>query len=255
MAAFTGAQAAPLTLVIQPSQGETMTVRAHQALADYLSRASGERIVVVTPPNFLAHWETIRRNSNVDLVLDDAHFTDYRVDRLGFHVLAKLPGTVSYSLVAAEGIRARDPLLLTGKKVASFGPPSIGAARLNAMFPNPSRRPSIIDITAVEQGLDLLKQRKVDAAMLPTSAIGDAVDRGRLSVLTTTEPAPRMALSASPKLDSHVREKIRNALLRATESADGKHMLGEMQFSRFEAATAAMYAGQSRLLRDVWGYR
>lgn len=252
-----GAQAfaAPLTLVIQPSTGEPMSVQAHRALANYLMEVTGERVVVMAPPNFLAHWETIRRNKNVDLVLDDAHFTDYRVDRSNFHVLVKAPGAMSYSLVTARGTRLKDPLLLTGKKVASFGPPSIGAARLNAMFPNPSRRPSIIDIATVEQGLELLKQGKVDAAMLPTSAIGERADLGVLTVLTTTEPVPRMALSASPKLDVQIREKIRTALLRAGESESGKRMLEELRFSRFEPATAAIYANQSRLLRDAWGYR
>ncbi|HKQ30584.1 MAG TPA: PhnD/SsuA/transferrin family substrate-binding protein [Burkholderiales bacterium] len=247
-------QAKPLTLVIQPPQGEAVAPGGYQALAAYLEQAVGVRINVVTPPNFLAHWETIRRDQGVDLVWDDAHFTDYRVQRLRFHVLAKAPGVTGYSLVAAAGARLRDPLSLAGKKVASFGPPSIGTTRLNAMFPNPARRPSIIDISTVPQALDLLHRKKVEAAMLPTAAVSEHVDRGRLVVLITMEPTPRAALSASPRVDTRTREKIRAALLRARDSDDGKRVLEELRFSHFEFAGASTYANQGRLLRDVWGY-
>jgi len=245
---------ASLTLLIQPPQGEAVAAGGHQALAAYLSHAAGVPINVVTPPNFLAHWETIRRETGVDLVWDDAHFTDYRVQRLGFHVLAKAPGMTSYSLVASPGARISDPLSLAGKKVASFGPPSIGATRLNAMFPNPARRPSIIDITTVQQGLELLQQKKVEAAMLPTPAVSEHIDRGRLAVLISMEPTPRMALSASPRVDAKTRERIRAALLRAADSKDGKRVLADLRFSHFEAAGASTYANHARLLRDVWGY-
>jgi ABC-type phosphate/phosphonate transport system substrate-binding protein len=260
LAIGTGASAAeptsgvPLTLVIQPPQGEAIAAGGYQALANYLGHAAGTRINVVTPPNFLAHWETIRRDHGVDLVWDDAHFTDYRVQRLGFQILAKAPGVASYSLVAMAGARVQDPLSLAGKKVASFGPPSMGATRLNAMFPNPARRPSIIDIATVQQGLDLLSRKKVEAAMLPTSAVSEHVDRGRLLVLTTMEPTPGLALSASPRINPRMREKIRAALLHAGESENGRRLLENLRLSHFEAASASTYANHARLLRDVWGY-
>jgi hypothetical protein len=245
---------APLTLVIQPAQDDVPTPNGYPALAAYLAETSGSRVSIVVPPNFLAHWETIRRNRGVDLVLDDAHFTDYRVQRLGFQVLVKLPGVAGYSLVGAPGLRVRDPLSLTGKKVACFGPPSLGATRLNAMFPNPARRPSIVDITTVQQGLDLLAQNKVVAAMLPTAVISAHIGQGRLVVLTTMEPTPGLALSASSHIDAARRQKIRAALLRAPESEEGRHMLQALGISRFEFADESTYANQGRLLRDVWGY-
>lgn len=245
---------APFTLVVQPTHGVAMAPQGYQALADYLMLATGTHISVVTPPNFLAHWETIRRDNGIDLVLDDAHFTDYRIQRRGYHVLVKVPGVISYSLVASPGKRIKDPLSLTGKKVASFGPPGIGATRLNAMFPNPTRRPSIIEISTTQQGLDLLQRKKVEAAMLPTSAVTDLVNTGRVIVLTTMEPTPHLALSASPRVTKQTRERIRAALLRAGESSNGRRMLENIGLSHFEPASASVYANHARLLRDVWGY-
>jgi hypothetical protein len=246
------AQERPLVLLIQPTLGEEATRQSFQPLADYLSQAAGVTVTVVAKPNFFAHWDTVRRNAGYDLVLDDAHFTDYRVRKFGFRVLAKLPGMASYSLVVPRERRVLDPMALAGKRVASFGPPSIGATRLNAMFPNPARRPVIVDIASVNEGLDLLWQEKVEAAMLPTSAVADHITGGRLRAITTTEPILQMALSASPQLRVPVREKIRAALLQAGRSPEPDSTTANID--RFEPATAAMYANQARMLQQYCGY-
>lgn len=248
------AQDAPLIILVQPTQREEATRRAFQPLADYLAAATGARFSVTSTPNFLAHWETVRRNSGYDLVLDDAHFTDYRVQKFRFQVLARAAGTTSYSLAVARGARPRDPLELAGKKVASFGPPSIGATRLNAIFPNPSRRPAIIEVASSADGLELLAQGKVAAAMLPTAELAEAIDQNRVNVIITAEPTPNMALSASPRLTPQLREKIRAALLRLDRTNPGHELLRDTRIERFEPASAADYAGQARILRDTWGY-
>lgn len=249
-----GAQETPLVLMIQPMLGEETTRRMFQPLADYLGKEVGTPVTIVTPPNFLAHWETVRRNIGYDLVLDDAHFTDYRVQKFGFDVLARIPGTTSYSLVMLRKKRVIDPLDLAGKTVASYGPPSIGATRLSAMFPNPARRPAIVDIGSAGEGLDLLRRGKVTAAMLPTSLIGTHVGTGELAIVTTTEPTPQMAFSISPRVKESLRKKIRAVLLRAGDSTDGTSILRAANVDRFETADAAMYANQAKILKQYWGY-
>lgn len=241
-------------LLIQPTRSEEATRRAFQPLADYLGQATGSRITLVAQPNFLAHWQTVRRNAGYDLVLDDAHFTDYRVQKFGFHVLAKMPGTMSYSLVTPRTKRVFDPLELVGKTVASFGPPSIGATRLSAMFPNPTRRPTIVEIAGANEGLELVLQGKVNAAMLPTSIVSEHVAANRLFVVTSSEPTPQMALSVSPRVSAALREKIREALLQAGKPGNGERVLRHAGFERFETATPATYANQARILKDYWGY-
>jgi len=241
-------------LLIQPTLGEETTRQSYQPLADYLATAVGAPITIVSKPNFFAHWVTVRRNTGYDLVLDDAHFTDYRVKKFGFHVLAKLRGKDSYSLVVLKDKRVLDPLELAGKAVASFGPPSIGATRLSAMFPNPARRPSIIDIASAREGLELLRQQKVAAAMLPTAYVGYYVTQGEFRVVMTTEPTPQMALSASPRVRSVLRGKIGAALTETGGVAEKESLRVAAGADRFEAATAAMYDNQSRILKEYWGY-
>jgi len=127
-----------LVLAVQPVLDEGLTRKAFQPLCDYLAQATGRPCRLLTSPNFYAYWDTVRLGTAFNLVLDAAHFTDYRAQKLGYHVLAKIPDTVTYSLVTRDSELLLDAGDLVGKRVATLGIPSIGAARLNGLFPNPS---------------------------------------------------------------------------------------------------------------------
>ncbi len=245
----------PLVLIIQPILSAERTRQAFQPLADYLGRVTGRPCEIRTLPNFLAYWEVIRRNRGYHLVLDAAHFTDYRVQKLSFRVLAKIPDTVSYSLIVHESNPVFDPIELTGRTIASLGPPSIGAARLNSLFLNPSRQPIIVEVESAEEAMDLLLKHNVQAAVLPTPLVSQQMAQGGgIYVVTTTEPIPHIALSAAPTVDAALVERIRTALLNADKTEEGRAMLKAINFPKFDPATPQMYAGHSNILKEYWGY-
>ena len=252
---FSKAEPGDLVFIIQPILNEEQTQRAYQPLADYLGKIAGKRVVIRTLPNFVAYWEVMRQSNAYDLVLDAAHFTDYRAKKLGFKVLAKIPDTVSYSLIVGSGALVIDPIELIGKTVATPGAPSVGAARLNAMYPNPVRQPVIVDSGTAEESIQMLLKNKVQAAMVPTPLVSQQMAQGGgISVVTTTEPIPHIALSAAPRLNAELREKIRAALVNAPNTEDGKKMLKGINFERFDPANEQIYAGQGTLLKEYWGY-
>lgn len=242
-----------IVLLVQPVLSEQRTQQVFKPLADYISAAAGRPCRIQTLPNFLAYWDVVRRG-NFDLALDAAHFTDYRVQKMGFTPLAKIPGGVSYSLIVPDSQLVFDPQELAGKRVATLGPPSIGAARLNAMYPNPVRQPVSVEVGDSETGIDLLRQRKVDAAILPTPFVSQQMVQGGIAVVLTTEPIPHIALSASPRVPKPMQEAIRVALLRAATSDHGKKMLSAIGFERFDPATPEIYANQRKMLSGYWGY-
>lgn len=249
------AGARPLVLLIQPIHNEEQTRRAHQPLADYLGRSLRREVTILAPPNPVAYWGLVRRKPGYDLALDEAHFTDYRIQHHGFKVLVKAPGSMSYSLVVTDALRIRDPMELVGKRVASLGLPSIGAVRLTAMYLNPSRQPHILVTADIEAALEQLRKGRAQAAILPTDTVRAQMERGlRLRVITTTEPIPHIALSAAPGLDGQTRERIRQLLLKAHRSPDGRDMLTAIGFPGFEPASADLYAGHARALEKYWGY-
>jgi phosphonate transport system substrate-binding protein len=247
--------AEPLVLLIQPILSEEQTRKAFKPLCEFIAQHTQRDCRIQTAPNFLAYWDTVRRNHGYDLALDAAHFTDYRMQKHGFQVLAKMPDSVSYSLIVPGDALVIEPDELIGKTIATLGPPSIGAARLNALYPNPSRQPRILDVNSVEEGVELVAKKRVQGAILPTPVVAQQQARGvSIQVVMTTEPIPHIALSASPTLDSALRERLRAALLDADRSDDGRRMLKNIGFARLDPAGPDLYANQSRLLREYWGY-
>lgn len=244
-----------LTLAVQPVLSPEKTIQAFTPLATYLSKVTGKKVVVKTQVNFLSYWSTVSKTPKYDLVLDAAHFTDYRVKKMDYKILAKIPNGVSYSIITHDENLLLDPLELIGKKVASLGNPSIGAARLNALFTNPSRQPIFIEVGSVQEGVNLLMAKKVFAAILPTPIVSREMGQGKpINVVSTTQQVPHIALSASPDVNPAIRDKIRKALVGAHKTAAGKVMLKGIGFAKFDPASTKIYDGQAKLLKQYWGY-
>ena len=192
-----------------------------------------------------------KREKGFDLVLDAAHFTDYRIKKQGYTVLAKLPDTVSFSIVTGEDSFILDTEELIGLRVATMPSPSLGALRLESLFPNPMRIPNYIWEMNTTVAVEKLTSGEIDAAIIPTRL---ASTYDNLNLVMTTEPVPHMGLSASPDVPADVAEKIRQALLNAHTTENGKAMLTALKQDKFDPADSATYDGYSDLLKEVFGY-
>lgn len=249
------ASAEPVVLLIQPILTEEQTRKAFAPLCAFIAKRTGGACEISTAPNFMAYWDRIRRNTGYQFVLDAAHFTDWRAQKHGFHILAKMPDSVSYTLIASKDAQFIDPEELIGKSIATLGPPSIGAARLASMFPNPVRQPHIVEVSSSEAALELMAKGRVHAAILPTPFVSQQMARGApVTVITTTEPIPHIALSASANVDAKTRAGLQQALADAENTPEGRAMLKAIGFERFERASPDIYAGHSRILKEYWGY-
>ena len=245
-------QAAEYTLAIQPILPQKELQKNFQPLADYLSKVTGHTITITTQRNFLFYWTKMRkRQKGFDLVLDAAHFTDYRIRTQGYTILAKLPDTVSFSIVTGEDSFILDIEELIGLRVATMPSPSLGSLRLEELFPNPMRIPHYIWEPNTTVAVENILSGKIDAAIIPTRL---AATYDNLNIVMTTEPVPHMGLSASPDVPPEMAEKIRLALTNASTTTDGQKMLSLLKLDKFEAADNTTYDGYSDLLKEVFGY-
>ena len=229
----------------QPIFGMEKTRDAFQPLAKYLSEVTGKNVEVKTFPNFITYWNETRNAGTHDLILDAAHFTGYRAKELGFEILAKVPGTVTYSVVVPESSLVLEVDELVGKKIATLGPPSMGAAKVSLLFDNPLRQPFIYETENSEKALDLLFTGEVDAAIIPTPLVRSLEG---VSVVMTTEPSQHIALSASPRLSTEVRHYIQDALIHANSTRQGREMLNAIGFAKFENPNKDTYILAAELL-------
>ena len=240
------------TLAIQPILPQKELVENFQPLADFMSKASGHTITLHTERNFLFYWTKMRRgNEGFDFVLDAAHFTDYRIKTKHYQVLAKFPDTVSFSIVTGEDSFILDPEELIGLRVATMPSPSLGALRLEELFPNPMRIPHYVWEFNTTLAVEKIRSGEIDAAIIPTRLASAYSD---LNVVMTTEPVPHMGLSASPDVPPDVVSKIKTALLNAHKTQSGKKMLKALKLQSLQPADAEIYDGYSSLLEGVFGY-
>lgn len=245
------ADAAELNFVVQPILPEAQTREAFQPLADYLSKATGQKIKLITTPNFLTYWETMKKGDQYHLVLDAAHFTAFRNDRMKYTVLAKIPESVSYTLVTNESSEVLEPQELIGKTVATIASPSLGAVRLAEMYPNPLRQPIIVEVDNSIASIDKVLNAEAAAAIVPTPLVGNYPS---LITVVVTEQVPHIAISAAPSVDKKTQNMIRKALVNASKTPEGQAMLKAINFAAFEPASGNTYKGFASLLEGVWGY-
>jgi len=241
-----------LRLVIQPFQSEERTREIFQPLADYMQSLTGQEVEVVTYPNFISYWTETQKPDSYDISFDTAHFIDYRNKNRDFTVLVKQPGSVSISLIVSEEAMVFEADELIGKKIATLGPPSIAAVRIDELFENPVRQPSVIEGNNSAKVMSLLLNGEVDAAMVPTPLVSaQMAGEGGVSMVLTTDSIPGMAVSVSPKLSAEIREQLVKGLLEADKTAEGKKMLSATKLNPFEKTNNQEYFGFSELLDEL----
>lgn len=229
---------------------QTHTRETYQPLAEYLSSRIGRPVKLVTTINFLTHWQLFKRE-NYELVLDGPHFTDYRVQKMGYRPVAKFPSLVSYSLVTSEDVLILEPDDLIGRKIAVPPSPGLGALWLNSIFTKPLQQPEIVEVNDSESAIKKVLGGQAAAAMIPTPI---ASRYTTVIPVHTTRQVPAPGLSVSPDIDESLAREIRRALLSAGSDPVGRAMLEAIGVPAFEPADEQSYKGQAIVLDGVWDY-
>lgn len=237
-------------LIVQPIFKPAKIKQIYQPLAQYLSKETGHTFNIITAKSFLSYWEKMKKGE-FDLILDAAHFTSYRIQKMHYTVLAKIPDTVSYSLITNENEFVLDYTDFIGKKLVTLPPPSLGSVRLAKMFPNQMRQPLFSSNNSALDAINDVKTGKYFAALVPTPLL---IQHRDVNIIQTTDPVPHMAISASPKIDRALQIKLQQALINAAKTKNGKHMLKMLNISGFLITNKKIYFGYEKLLSGVWGY-
>jgi phosphonate transport system substrate-binding protein len=246
----TAAGADQLTMSVHPVLSAEETRRTYQPLASYLKKKTGHDIQILTSANFLVHWQFTRRGQSA-LLIEGPHMVDYRIKKMGYTVLAKMPEVISYTLVAHPNLLVLEPQELVGKSVATLPAPSLGAVRLNEIFPNPLRQPILVEVDNMEVAVQRVMEGKASGAIIPSAMVGRFPD---VNTVANTAQAPAPGITAAPWVSEQAKRDLRQALLAAQRDPEGQAALQALKIGRFEEATPAQFDGYARLLEGMWGY-
>ena len=220
-------------------------------LARYLAQRTQASVDLHVSTGALATWENARAGTQPGIALDEAHVAGYRIERWGYRVAAKLPGTVRFSVVTGPGRLVIDKEALAGLGVASLPAPRLGALSLLALYADPVRLPVLLAVESHAGAIRRMAGGHADAALVPDALLAEHPD---LNVVLTTTGSPAPAVTLAPGIGAGAGRRIRTALLSAARLPAGREALAAVGITAFEASDAAVYAAQVGLLRGTWGF-
>lgn len=249
----TPAMAADYTLAVEPNYPPAQAAEVYKPLLDYLSRSTGHKFTLKASTNYHVYWRDLRSGAKTDFAFEEAHFTDFRIDRLGFKPLVRVAETTRYSLVADAAIAEKGIAGLIGYRVVSMPAPSMGYLLLGELYKNPIAQPEIMSVaTTWRDGIDMAFNQETEAAMVPNYI---ASLYPNLVVVSESREFPGRALSAGGTVPADVRKAVTDAMLKLHQDDSLYEVLVELGASQFVVATAAEFSGSERLLSGVFGYK
>lgn len=239
-----------------PTQSPAVTVKLFQPLVDYLSKASGAKIVLKPAKTFLEYTNDMRAGK-YDMLFDGPQFVGWRMQRLNHTVLAKLPGSIVFVVIMRNDEDVSKVADLAGKKVCSFASPNLLTLGFLDMFPNPARLPIMVKATSFMDTLKCVKSKRGVAAIMRDKFWDKRTaeqKKGLHLMYTSKTPFPHRAVSITTDVDAKIREKLRAALLSDQAAKIAQPILSRFRVKRFVPATDAEYKNMGRLLKPVWGF-
>lgn len=235
-----------------PPRGSVAEEQAvYTPIADYLSKVTGKKVVYKFSDNWLSYAKNMTEG-DYDLVFDGPHFNGWRVDKLGYTPLVKLPEPFVFAVVTkSSNSEIHDLKELAGYTVCANPAPNLGTLTMLSQFDNPSRQPYLIVTKGWQNSYDGLMAGKCAATVLPLKNL-DKYDHGAANavrILYESHPLPNQALSAGPRVPPAMQAKIRQALLSPEGRRVASRLLNTYASAEFVPATRQEYAGLGNLLK------
>ncbi|MGH8029571.1 MAG: phosphate/phosphite/phosphonate ABC transporter substrate-binding protein [Arenimonas sp.] len=248
-----GAFAADYTILVEPNYPPAQARAVYAPLLTYLSKATGHKFFLKTTPNYHVYWRDMRANAPTDFAFEEAHFTDYRINRQKFAPLVRVADPTRFTLLVNDSMAEGGAQGLVGRRIVSMSAPSLGYLLLGDIYKNPISQPEIQSVAANwKDGVDMLFAEETDAAMVPNYI---AREYPNLVAVNESREFTGRALSASPTVPTGVRTAVANAMLQLHKDEALYSVLNDIGATQFVPATRADYSGAELLLRDVFGYQ
>jgi phosphonate transport system substrate-binding protein len=242
---------AELTIGVFPRRPPAVTVQAFQPLADQLSKALGEKVVLSVPKDFKTFWKELKQEK-YDLV----HYNQYHYIRshkeLGYKVVAANHEYGSGKIIGAISVRKDSGVNsladLKGKTIL-FG----GGKKALVSYIAPT---GVLKKAGLEAGRDY----KVAFSRNPPSAIigvynkaADAsgtgniafklkgvtkkIDINQMKILAQTDPVTHIPWAVKKDMSAAMAKKIQETMVNLENSESGRAVLKAARVDKFIAVS------------------
>lgn len=244
--------AAEFNFAVEPVYTAERAREVYEPLINYLNTATGQTFKLAVARNYAFYWNDIRNRKDLHFVFDEAHFTDFRIQRFGYEPLVKSSIPTSYSLLTQEDVAEGNVQYFVARSLVTMPAPNLGFALLLEYFPNPMQQPDLRSLaTSWRDTVEIVFAGEADATMVPTW-LRDQYPN--LIPVITTREFPGPAVSASADVPAEVKAAVREALLKLHEDQALYEVLSELGMQQFVEANAAEYKGSELMLKNFYGY-
>lgn len=227
----------------------------YEPIAQYLSAATGKKIVYRHYDNWLSYQSEMRKGT-YDLVFDGPHFISWRMAKMQHEPLVKLPGKLAFVVVTKkDNTQIESMKNIAGRTVCGLAPPNLATLTMQAQFDNPAREPIVVEVKSFKEAYEGLFKGRCVAAVLRDSIHKDLDKDQATRVIFRSDGVANQAFSAGPRFTPQDKEKITRALL----APEAKVKL-TVFFERYNKdkdllkASHEEYANLAHLLKGVWGF-
>jgi ABC-type phosphate/phosphonate transport system substrate-binding protein len=246
---------ADLVFSAPPRESVDKGASDYEPIAAYLTKVLGEPVTYRHAGNWLTYQSDMRKGV-YDLVFDGPNFVSWRITKLAHVPLVRLPGQLSYVVIAKkDDTRTKTLTDLVGRRVCGLAPPNLATLMVQYEFTNPARQPIIVETRGFRDSYTKVVEGKCTAGVLQSKMLADFDGKANaVRSIFNTRALPNQAFTASPRVSPEMRAKI----IRALTSADGrqatKALLDRFNATEWVETNAAEYDGLDALLRDIWGF-
>ena len=246
------ASAAEYNFAVEPVYTPERAREVYEPLINYLNTSTGQTFKLVVARNYAFYWNDLRNRKDLHFVFDEAHFTDFRIQRYGYTPIVKSSLPSSYSLLTQDDVAEGNVQAFVARSLVTMPAPNLGFALLLEYFPNPMQQPDLRSLaTSWRDTVEIVFAGEADAAMVPTW-LRDQYPN--LIPVITTREFPGPAVSASTGVPADVQTAVKDALLELHEDQNLYEVLNELGMQQFVEATAAEYKGSEQMLKNFYGY-
>jgi ABC-type phosphate/phosphonate transport system substrate-binding protein len=247
-------QAQDIIFAAPPTQSPEQTLTNYKPLVDYLSEVTGRKIVVQPAKNYFEYTRKMRAG-DYDIVFDGPHFINYRIHKMNYVVLAKMPGELHFVVVVKKdsGINSLRDLDL--KRVCAPSAPNLATLTFLSLYSNPLRDPEILPVQSLKQGVQCVRDGQAPAAVMRDKFWEKLKNKSGLKVIYTTRrkiPAP--GLTIKKQFDPALRKRIVQALISKGAREHVQKAFSTIGGGTLIAADQREYEGLDKLLNIVWGF-
>jgi len=245
--------AAEYNFAVEPTYSPERAREVYEPLINYLDKTTGHTFKLIVARNYAFYWNDIRTRKDLHFVFDEAHFTDFRIQRYGYEPLVKSSLPSSYSLLSQDDVGEGNVQAFVARSLVTMPAPNLGFALLLEYFPNPMQQPDLRSLASSwNDTVESVFAGEADAALVPTW-LRDQYPN--LIPIITTREFPGAAISASADVPADVKAAVKEALLKLHEDPSSFDVLNELGTPQFVEATVADYKGSEQMLKNFYGYK